>query len=256
LKEPVGDDSFRVPQNKQINMKAIFLLITQTIDTLNKAIAGAPALPTQPAPEITTLLDIIMKGGIIMIPIAILSIIAIYVFIERYFSIRRHISTDMTFMNNIRDFVVSGNIDSAFTMCRNTDKPIARMIEKGISRLGKPIKEIEESIEIAGKFEVYDLEKNVQILAVIAGIAPMFGFLGTIIGVIKIFINISMTSDVSIGSVSAGLYTKMVSSASGLIVGILAYIGFHWLNIILNKAVHQLEWNAMNFIDLLKSPAK
>jgi len=230
--------------------------IAQSIDTLNRAATANPALPTQSMPEVMTLLDIIMKGGIIMIPIVILSFVAVYVFIERYLSIRRHISTDMTFMNNIRDFVVSGNIDSALTMCRNTDKPIARMIEKGISRLGKPIKEIEESIEIAGKFEVYDLEKNVQILAVIAGIAPMFGFLGTIIGVIKIFINISMTSDVSIGSVSAGLYTKMVSSASGLIVGILAYIGFHWLNIILNKAVHQLEWNAMNFIDLLKSPSK
>jgi biopolymer transport protein ExbB len=237
-------------------MTAIFLQITQTIDTLNKAIAAAPSLPTQPPPEVTTLLDIIMKGGIIMIPIAILSIVAIYVFIERYFSIRRHISADVAFMNNIREFVVGGNTDAALTLCRNTDKPIARMIEKGISRLGKPIKEVEESIEIAGKFEVYALEKNIQILAVIAGIAPMFGFLGTIIGVIKIFYNISMTSDVSIGSVSAGLYTKMVSSASGLIVGIVAYIGYHWLNTILNKAVHQLEWNAMNFIDLLKSPAK
>jgi len=237
-------------------MTLILSQITQTIDTLNKAVAGAPALPTQPSTEITTLLDIIIKGGIIMIPIAILSIIAIYVFIERYFTIRRYVSTDVDFMNNIHGFIQGGQTDSALTLCRHTDKPIARMIEKGISRLGKPIKEIEESIEIAGKFEVYNMEKNIQILAVIAGIAPMFGFLGTIIGVIKIFINISMTSDVSIGSVSAGLYTKMVSSASGLIVGILAYIGYHWLNIILNKAVHQLEWNAMNFVDLLKSPSK
>jgi biopolymer transport protein ExbB len=237
-------------------MTSTLLLITQTVDTLNKAIASAPALPTQPVPDVTRLIDIIMKGGIIMIPIGILSIVAIYVFIERYFTIRRHISADVDFMNNIHEFIINGNTDSALRLCRHTEKPIARMIEKGISRLGKPIKEIEESIEIAGKFEVYDLEKNIQILAVIAGIAPMFGFLGTIIGVIKIFFNISMTSDVSIGSVSAGLYTKMVSSASGLIVGIVAYIGFHWLNIILNKAVHQLEWNAMNFIDLLKSPSK
>ena len=236
-------------------MTPIFLLITQTVDTLNKAVA-APALPTQPAPQITTMMDIIMKGGIIMIPIGILSIIAVYVFIERYLTIRHHISSDVDFMNSIHEFILNGRTDSALTLCRNTAKPIARMIEKGISRLGKPIKEVEESIEIAGKFEVYDLEKNVQILAVIAGIAPMFGFLGTIIGVIKIFYNISMTSDVSIGTVSAGLYTKMVSSASGLIVGIIAYIGYHWLNIILNKAVHQLEWNAMNFIDLLKSPSK
>ena len=232
------------------------ILFTQTLDSLNKAVATAPTLPTVPGTETTTLLDIIMKGGIIMIPIVILSFVAAYVFLERYFSIRRYISTDVNFMNNIRDFVVSGNTDSALTLCRNTDKPIARMIEKGISRVGKPIKEIEESIEIAGKFEVYNLEKNIQILAVIAGIAPMFGFLGTIIGVIKIFYNISMTSDVSIGSVSAGLYTKMVSSASGLIVGIVAYIGYHWLNMIINKATQQLEWNAMNFIDLLKSPTK
>ena len=237
-------------------MTAILLQVTQTIDTLNKAVAAVPVLPTQPAPHLTSMMEIIMKGGIIMIPIGILSIVAVYVFIERYLTIRRHISADVDFMNSIHDFILDGKTDSALTLCRNTPKPIARMIEKGITRLGKPIKEVEESIEIAGKFEVYDLEKNVQILAVIAGIAPMFGFLGTIIGVIKIFYNISMTSDVSIGTVSAGLYTKMVSSASGLIVGILAYIGYHWLNIILNKAVHQLEWNAMNFIDLLKSPAK
>jgi len=237
-------------------MTTFLIQISQTFDTLNKAVASAPALPTQPAPEVTKFIDIIMKGGFIMIPIGILSIVAVYVFIERYLTIRRHISTDVDFMNNIHEFILNGRTDSALTLCRHTAKPIARMIEKGISRLGKPIKEIEESIEIAGKFEVYDLEKNVQILAVIAGIASMFGFLGTIIGVIKIFYNISMTSDVSIGTVSAGLYTKMVSSASGLIVGILAYIGYHWLNIILNKAIHQLEWNAMNFIDLLKSPSK
>ena len=237
-------------------MTALLFKVAQTLDILNITALTAQNLPTQPLPESTRLIDMIMKGGIIMIPIGILSIVAVYVFIERYLTIRRHISSDVNFMNNIHEFILQGRTDSALTLCRNTAKPIARMIEKGISRLGKPIKEIEESIEIAGKFEVYDLEKNIQILAVIAGIAPMFGFLGTIIGVIKIFFNISMTSDVSIGSVSAGLYVKMVSSASGLIVGIIAYIGYHWLNIMVTKAIHQLEWNAMNFIDLLKSPAK
>lgn len=231
-------------------MTAVLLNITQAIDS------ASPSLPVQQAPEVTKLIDIIMKGGIIMIPILLLSIVAVYIFIERYMTIRRHISSDVDFMNSIHEYILNGRTESAIALCRSTPKPIARMIEKGISRLGKPIKEIEESIEIAGKFEVYDLEKNINILAVIAGIAPMFGFLGTIIGVIKIFFNISMTSDVSIGSVSAGLYTKMVTSAAGLIVGILAYVGYHWLNIILNKAIHQLEWNAMNFIDLLKSPSK
>ena len=237
-------------------MTAVLMHVEQTFDTLNKTIAALPALPVQNTSETFHLIDIIVKGGIIMIPIALLSLIAVYVFIERYLTIRRHISSDVDFMNSIHEYILNGRTDSALTLCRNTAKPIARMIEKGISRLGKPIKEIEESIEIAGKFEVYDLEKNVQILAVIAGIAPMFGFLGTIIGVIKIFFNISMTSDVSIGTVSSGLYVKMVSSAAWLTVGILAYIGYHWLNIILNKAIHQLEWNAMNFIDLLKSPSK
>jgi biopolymer transport protein ExbB len=237
-------------------MTPILIEITNSFDTLNSTIAAAPSLPTQQAAEVTSLVGIIMKGGIIMIPILILSFVAVYVFIERYLTIRRHIRSDVGFMNSINAYVLSGKIDSALALCQSTEKPVARMIEKGISRLGKPIKEIEESIEIAGKFEVYELEKNMQILAVIAGIAPMFGFLGTIIGVIKIFFNISMTSDVSIGTVSAGLYTKMVSSAAGLTVGIIAYIGYHWLNIILNKAIHQLEWNAMNFIDLLKSPSK
>ena len=237
-------------------MTAFLINIVSTFDTLNKTLASSPSLPVEHAPEPTSLIDIIMKGGIIMIPIALLSIAALYVFIERYLTIRRHISADVGFMNSIHTYIINGNTESALALCRGTQKPVARMIEKGITRLGKPIKEIEESIEIAGKFEVYEMEKNIQILAVIAGIAPMFGFLGTIIGVIKIFYNISMTSDVSIGVVSAGLYTKMVTSAAGLIVGIISYIGYHWLNLILNKAIHQLEWNAMNFIDLLKSPSK
>jgi biopolymer transport protein ExbB len=237
-------------------MTAFIEDITGFFGTFAGAVGAAQNLPVEQAPESTNLIDIILKGGIIMIPIALLSFAALYVFIERYLTIRRHISADVGFMNSIQAYIINGNTDSALALCRSTQKPIARMIEKGITRLGKPIKEIEESIEIAGKFEVYEMEKNIQILAVIAGIAPMFGFLGTIIGVIKIFYNISMTSDVSIGVVSAGLYTKMVTSAAGLIVGIVAYIGYHWLNLILNKAIHQLEWNAMNFIDLLKSPSK
>jgi biopolymer transport protein ExbB len=237
-------------------MIALFSTITETVDTLNRAIQAAPNLPVQQAPESMSMMSMIMKGGVIMIPIAILSLAAIYVFIERYLTFRRYVTSDENFMNRIHDYIYDGRTDSALALCKSTSKPIARMIEKGILRLGRPIKEIEESIEIVGKFEVYNLEKNIQILAVIAGIAPMFGFLGTIIGVIKIFFTISLTSDVSIGTVSSGLYVKMVSSAAGLTVGIIAYIGYHWLNILLNKAIHQLEWNAMNFVDLLKSPVK
>jgi biopolymer transport protein ExbB len=229
---------------------------SQAIDTLSQVLAASPVIPEQPAPHMMSFMDILTKGGIVMVPIALISFIALYVFIERYLTIRRRVSSDVDFMNNIHDTILRGQTETALSICRRTTKPIARMIEKGITTLGRPIKEVEEAIEIVGKFEVYDLEKNIQTLAVIAGIAPMFGFLGTIIGVIKIFYNISMTSDVSIGTVSSGLYTKMVSSAAGLMVGIIAYIGYHWLNTLLNKAVHQLEWNAMNFIDLLKRPVK
>jgi biopolymer transport protein ExbB len=229
-------------------MTPIFLQVTQTL-------TNNPVAP-KAAPEAMSIFDMIAKGGLIMIPILILSVVAVGVFLERYFTIRKYVKSDVNFMNNIYDFIRNGKLDSAQTLCKNTNEPIARMIEKGISRIGKPIKEIEESVEIAGKFEVYNLEKNINILAIIASIAPMFGFLGTILGVIKIFYNISLTSDVSIGSISAGLYTKMVTSAAGLVVGILAYIGYHWLNRILQRAVHKLEWNAMNFLELLKEPSK
>ncbi|MRS04250.1 MotA/TolQ/ExbB proton channel family protein [bacterium] len=232
------------------------LSYSHAIDTVSRVLAVSPVIDEQSAPHMMSFMDILTKGGIVMVPIGLISFIALYVFIERYLTIRRRVSSDVDFMNNIHDTILRGQTDTALSLCRRTTKPIARMIEKGITTIGRPIKEVEEAIEIVGKFEVYDLEKNIQTLAVIAGIAPMFGFLGTIIGVIKIFYNISMTSDVSIGTVSAGLYTKMVSSAAGLIVGIMAYIGYHWLNTLLNRAVHQLEWNAMNFIDLLKRPAE
>jgi len=234
-------------------MHSLLLQISLSADTLNRA---ATNLPTQATPEAMSFFDVLVKGGFIMIPIAILSVVTVYVFMERYLTIRKTVSSDVSFMEKIQEFIRNGKTDAALALCHSTPKPIARMIERGISRIGKPMKEVEESIEIAGKFEIYKLEKNVQILAIIAGIAPMFGFLGTIIGVIKIFYDISMTSDVSIGSISAGLYTKMVTSAAGLMVGVVAYICYHWLSMILNRAIQQLEWNAMTFIDLLKEPSK
>lgn len=228
------------------------------VDTINRAaqqVVNVPVIPP-PSSESLTLLDLVMKGGPIMIPIALLSIIAVYVFIERYLAIKKASKQETNFMNNIRDFIFDGRIDSALAFCKSNDKPVARMIEKGIKRIGRPLKEIEESIEIVGKFEVYKLEKNLTILAIIAGIAPMFGFIGTIIGVIKIFHDISLAGDVSITSVSSGLYTKMVSSAAGLIIGIFAFVCYHWLNIMVDKIVQKMEHNAMEFIDLLQEPTK
>jgi biopolymer transport protein ExbB len=234
-------------------MLSLILQATSAVDTVSSAVNSLPVV-SQPAA--VSLWDIIQKGGIIMIPIGILFAGAIYIFIERYITIRNASKSEGNFMNDIQSMIESEKIDKALALCSKTSLPIARMVEKGIKRIGRPIKEIEESIEIVGKFEVYELERGLPILAVIAGIAPMFGFLGTILGVIKIFFDISQTSDVSIGAVSAGLYVKMVSSASGLLVGILAYIFYNWLNIKVAKAVNKMERNAMNFIDFLQEPNK
>ena len=238
---------------------SILLQIVQTTqgaaDSAANAMNQLPAL-SSPKEESFSLGELIIKGGPIMIPIAILSVVAVYIFIERYIHIRRASLNETHFMNNIRDFITNGRIDSAIAFCKSNQSPAARMIEKGIKRLGRPLKEIEDAIEIVGKFEVYKLENNVVILAIIAGIAPMFGFIGTIIGVIKIFHDISLAGDVSITTVSAGLYTKMVSSAAGLLVGITAFVLYHWCNIMVEKTVQKLEHSAMEFIDLLQEPVK
>jgi len=234
-------------------MLSLILQATPVVDTLSSAVNSIPVVPKAAA---VSLWDIIQKGGLIMIPIGILFATAIYIFIERFISIRNASASEGNFMVEVQSLIEADKIEKALALCAKTSLPIARMVEKGIKRIGRPIKEIEESIEIVGKFEVYELERGLPILAVIAGIAPMFGFLGTILGVIKIFFDISQTSDVSIGAVSAGLYVKMVSSASGLLVGILAYIFYNWLNIKVAKAVNKMERNAMNFIDFLQEPNK
>ena len=213
---------------------------------------------TAPAVKETSmsLIDLVFKGGWIMVPIVILFVVSLYIFFERYFFVRMAAKTDIDFMNKIRDYILESRIDAALATCQKTNMPVARMIEKGIKRIGRPLKEIEESIEIVGKFEVYKLEKNLVILGIIAGIAPMFGFVGTIAGVIKIFYNISLQDSISIKIIADGLYEKMVTSAAGLLVGIIAFIGYHWINVMIEKVVHKLEYNAMNFIDLLQEPTK
>ncbi|MDD5183756.1 MAG: MotA/TolQ/ExbB proton channel family protein [Paludibacter sp.] len=232
---------------------SLILQAQPIIDTVSSAVNSIPVVSK---PANVSLWDIIQKGGVIMIPIGILLVTAIYIFIERYITIRDASASEGNFMDDIQVLIETEKMDKALALCEKNTMPIARMLEKGIKRIGRPIKEIEESIEIVGKFEVYELEKGLPVLAVIAGIAPMFGFLGTILGVIKIFFDISQTSDVSIGSVSSGLYVKMVSSASGLIVGILAFVFYNWLNIKIGKVVNKMERNAMNFIDFLQEPKK
>ena len=219
-------------------------------DTVAKVATGAKGESSM------SLWDLTVKGGWIMVPLGILAVVAVYIFFERFFAIKKASQFENNFIDRIRDYIHEGKIEAALNLCTSTDRPVARMIEKGIKRLGRPIKEIEDSIEIVGKFEVYNLERNLVIVGIIAGIAPMFGFIGTIAGVIKIFYNISLADNISIGLIAGGLYEKMVTSAAGLLVGIVAYIFYHWLNVMIEKVVHKLELNAMNFIDLLQEPAK
>ena len=212
------------------------------------------AHPGQPVHQTLNLFDLMQKGGWVMIPLAVLSVIAVYLIVERYIVISRASKVDPTFMANIKNMLLSGKSEAALSLCRSTNTPIARLLEKGIKRLGKPIKEIESAVENTGKLEIYKLEKNLSYLGIIAGIAPMFGFVGTISGVIKIFYNISLADNISIGLIAGGLYEKMITSASGLVVGIIAHIGFHYLNTMIDRVSFQLESTTVEFIDLIQEP--
>ncbi|MBU2649956.1 MAG: MotA/TolQ/ExbB proton channel family protein [Bacteroidetes bacterium] len=220
---------------------------------VNAALTGAGEDPT----EITlSVYELVLKGGWIMAILGVLSIIAIYVFLERYFTISRASRENKNFMNNIRDFIHNGRIDSAVALCKSTDTPIARMIEKGLSRIGRPLNDITAAIENVGKLEISRLEKNVAGLATIAGAAPMLGFLGTVIGMIIAFYDMSMAgNNIDVALLSSGIYQAMVTTVGGLIVGILAYVCYNILVSRIEKVVYILEARSTEFMDLLNEPA-
>jgi biopolymer transport protein ExbB len=213
---------------------------------------------TPPAPTVKQLsaIDLVMAGGYVMYPIAILLILTIYVLIERIIVINRAARNDRRFMDNIRDYIVTGNVDSARALCKSNNTPQARVIEKGINRIGKPMKDIETAMESEGRVQITKLEARMGVLNIIGRIAPMLGFVGTIIGVIKIFYDISLSNTISIDVISNGLYQKMITSASGLIVGIIAFAGYHWLNLIVEKIIARVEASAVQFVDILSEPTK
>jgi biopolymer transport protein ExbB len=235
------------------------LLFIQATDTANKLIDTAKHAGQQLAAvpqEDLRFGDLIIKGGWVMIPIGILAVLGLVIFFERYFTIRKASKNESNLMMQVRSSIVSGNLESAVAICRNSNTPLGRMLQKGLLRIGRPIKDIEGAIENVGKLEVAKLEKNIGILGIVAGIAPMFGFLGTIAGVIKIFYDISKTDNISMGVISGGLYVKMVTSAAGLFVGIVAYVCYHILNMMVDKIILRLETDAIEFIDLLEEPSK
>jgi len=200
--------------------------------------------------------DLLVKGGVIMIPIGILAVLGLVIFFERYFTIRKAAKNESNLMVQVRSSILTGNLQSAIAICKNSNSPLGRMLQKGLLRIGRPIKDIEGAIENIGKLEVAKLEKNIGILGIIAGIAPMFGFLGTIYGVIKIFYDIAQSGNLSIGVISGGLYVKMVTAAAGLFVGMVAYICYHILNMMVDSVILKLETDAIEFIDLLEEPSK
>jgi biopolymer transport protein ExbB len=209
------------------------------------------------AAESVSVLELLLNGGFMMIPIVILWILAIYIFVERLLTIKAASKTPDDFQNQIRNRVLAGDMKGARMLCSETDTPVARMIEKGVSRIGSSLKTIEVSIENIGKIEIYRLEKNLSSLATISGAAPMIGFLGTVTGMIQAFIAIAQEEGaVSPKLLSSGIYEAMITTAAGLFVGIFAYLGYNYLVARVSKLVHTMEYTAVDFIDLLQEPQK
>lgn len=211
--------------------------------------------PTTSGGETISFWSLALAGGPLMIPIVLSSLIAIYIFIERLLTINRANQSPDQFMAQINEKVLKGDIQGARLLCAQFDSPIARMIEKGVARIGSPLKNIEASIENVGKIEIFKLEKNLSVLATIAGAAPMMGFLGTVIGMVQAFIAIAQQEgSVSPKLLADGIYTAMITTVAGLIVGIIAYLGYNYLITRVSKVIHKMEYSSIHFIDLLQEP--
>ena len=240
----------------------VLLLLQQTVGTPAETAAGAPPVLTQtitdtlPTEAQMNILDLAIKGGWIMGVLLVLSLVAIFVFIQRFMIIRRAKRNDESFMNRIKDYIHDGKIDSAINLCRKTRNPSARMIEKGISRLGRPMNDVLVAIENVGNIEVAKLEKGFPIIATIAAIAPMIGFLGTVTGMVRAFFEMANAgTNVDITMLSGGIYEALVTTVGGLVVGIIALFGYNYLVSQVDNVVNNMESKTMEFMDLLNEPA-
>ena len=203
-----------------------------------------------------SVIGMLSKGGPIMIPLGILFALAVYVFIERLLVIKKANVADENFMSIIRDQITGGNVSAARSLAKNKDNPVSRMIDKGIQRIGKPIDAIEKSMENVGKLELYKMEKNITILSVIARIAPLFGFVGTIVGLVILLKEFATISNPSISQIADAMYIKLITSASGLIIGMLAYLGYSYLDTQVNRMANKMENASSEFIDILQEPTR
>ena len=217
---------------------------------------GTPA--TEAAEEATmSLADLYLAGGWVMYLITLLSFVALYIFIERYLVIKKASKGDANFMNRIKDYMYEGKVDAALQLCRKTNSPQARMVEKGITRLGRPLADVTAAIENVGRLEVHKLEKRFPTLATIAGAAPLMGFFGTVIGMVQAFYEMSVAGNsLDISTLSGGIYTALITTVGGLILGILAYFGYNQLVVKVENVVFQLETTSTEFLDILNEPVK
>ncbi len=232
-------------------MDLFLLQVQNAVDTLNKAATTQPV-----APKEMHIIDMMIKAGWIMIPLAILSIATIYVFVERWLAIKKATEVDGNFMNIIRDNIISGNVTAARNFARNTANPVGRMIDKGLQRIGKPIDYIESNMENVAQLEMYKLERNVNVLAVISKIAPIFGFVGTLVGLMQLFFNINATGEYELSTIAGGIYTKLITSISGLLIGLIAYLCHNILHTQVEKAANKMEAAAADFLDVLQEPTR
>ena len=206
-----------------------------------------------------SIIELIRSGGTagltIILLLFVLLMVASYIYFERLFAIKAASKVDSNFMNQIKDYISNGKVDSAQVLCAQVNSPVSRLISKGITRIGKPLEDINTAIENAGRLEVYGLEKNVSVLATISGAAPMIGFLGTVIGMIlAIFELANAGGTIQMDVLASGLYTAMTTTVAGLIVGILAYITYNHLVVRTNKVIHQMEATSVEFLDHLNEP--
>lgn len=230
----------------------------QTVDSL--AVAQDALVDPQPVEKTISIWELVSSGGIggqiIMITLGLLFFFALYLYFERLLAINAASKIDINFMNNIKMNILNGKIDAAKMLCAQTNSPVARLTEKGISRIGKPLEDINTAIENAGKLEIYKLEKNVSMLATISGAGPMIGFLGTVIGMILAFHKMaSGGGQIEVGALAEGIYTAMTTTVAGLVVGIVSFMGYNHLVVKTDKVVHQMEANATDFLDLLNEPS-
>jgi biopolymer transport protein ExbB len=211
--------------------------------------------PIAPGKEMH-LWDILVSGGPLMIPLSLMFVGAIFFFFERQIAIRKAARLDDNFMNIIRDHITNGNISAARSMAKNNNSPVARIIDKGIQRIGKPIDAIERSMESVAQLEMYKLERNLNILSVISRAAPIFGFIGTLAGLMQLFFNINSTGEFVLNTIAGGLYVKLVTSITGLLIGLLAFLAYNYLHTQIDKTANKMEVAAADFLDILQEPTR